>query len=1704
MPTTDPANDAREAGQGEDSGAPAETRRRARGPRIAAVAAVLAVVALIGGMFVVSRGDDSDGGATPDTNEMFDEGGQMVLPLPALAGDIALTANDDGSSQLSFDIEYSVFHTGTVPTLEDMLEADGSASGAAATPKADMAVVHVGVYPVLAPGGPIRSRPAFEQVVTDRALTQDTTTSSYSFRIPPNATDFLRTQGLDSTDGPTRTQALRHVDIDVQQMRDFKVVDGRWDWQQGRAYTAADQPVTGATTQDSVITVDNDTGDGIYGQEIQGDGLSQADDTPVDDTDVYGTNLTLAGSAVECIDQGNGSNPQGFGMLNGWDIEDGLAPGTLPPGASVSQQVNADESLGTSSLDIAQETATAATQILLASLSLTTPGVKSAVSQTVMLALGLTEFADPITFALGVPIMAILGMVDGIYKAMTNSCASFANVFNLTAIDSSGATSSYSWGDQSNGLQDVYDSASFGGTAVTNNVQLAPSPGIVSVDDGGPLTTQPYLEQVATTSCGTETSPGCMPPDPSCADASDPEECDFDETSTQDYGQNVVALRWTDQNPCPFPDEGSPYGPVSPCLPVPSDLAALPQVSIPGTSLCGTANALCPTLAAPNSDASEVAPQDVPVGDPYVVAGEYQPADDVVGIAALDDTSVYGATSSGSVQRFTPEGGMDAIADMGSPISSMIAFQDTLLVALENGGLYSVDPQAGTATTRIAPGGSSITRMIQTGGLVYLVAADEIRALMDDWQVNAVPDWGDDLGGGDALSVAVSPDFLFVGGQDGYVARCDLTDCGSSWTQANGGGFDSDANTLTTVGDTLYVGLQNGAQAQIDGNSLAMSMVQGAGSEGMSIGGMATVDGNVFVGGCIGQLSPISGDMLGVQVMSAVGQYEPYAPYPSTCQNPDETTTQFKGFDPSSYVMVPTPAAGAHPPLVFVAFSINSGNFVYALESVAPFTGALCLSDDDCPSAPAPLEPATSAAPAPVGSVAALGDPQVVSSCDLPDAPYTQADQDTPLATSAGDVTDGFLLQPAVSADEGCTTTFAWNLSNGGTYPYALWQANVYGQEGAIGTTLQVLQTDRNPLGAVVAGQVQAGDDSWPSSADGAQISAGLAGIDALVLSLQTAAGADDADLVFTADTLTSTGQPIPLPVPLQDAPPAAAPCALAHPALASSVAALYPLDDVGPVALDVSGNQNNGLIVQAQAYDVAPGPSAGCPGSGALQFSGNSTQVALPTSLDSAVQGSQLSVLAWVNPAYPSGTSPSIVANGDPQGGGVGFDLWLQQDTMASFSVTGSSGQTVTVQDPGYLLTQQWHQVAGVVDATSVAVYVDGQPVATAPLPDDFGTISTSPDPVVLGQDQSVDSEYFQGSMADVAIVPTGLSAAQIQSIDEFVTTGAVPPPTTSSTTTTTTTAAPATSTPSSTPGSITTSTTSPAPPTTTAAPQCVFVNAAMAGKADALWLLNDRSPTAVDSSGHGNDATISNAVAYDQAPGPATGCASAGALQLDGSSTFVTAPGGVDAATTGAGLSVVSFFKLGDTSVGQPRVVANDATTDSGNGFQLVLSSDGGAVTGGSFDVGASGGTASAQWSAPLQAGVWYQYVGTYDGTTVTAYLNGQPVGTASTSGTVNAGAAPVSMGYDPVGSTDFLQGYLADVAILDGSLDAGQIANMWAASQRLANAPDTAGPSPTDPTGLLLAGALLAAASALPLRRRRRLATAASRRPHRTDSA
>jgi RHS repeat-associated protein len=178
---------------------------------------------------------------------------------------------------------------------------------------------------------------------------------------------------------------------------------------------------------------------------------------------------------------------------------------------------------------------------------------------------------------------------------------------------------------------------------------------------------------------------------------------------------------------------------------------------------------------------------------------------------------------------------------------------------------------------------------------------------------------------------------------------------------------------------------------------------------------------------------------------------------------------------------------------------------------------------------------------------------------------------------------------------------------------------------------------------------------------------------------------------------------------------------------------------------------------------------------------------------------------------------------------------------------------------------------------------------------------------------------------------------------------------------------------------------------------------------------------------------------------------------VQLDGSSGYVDA--GL-ANQTWNSITVEAWFMTNSLNAGDnPRIVANSHTDVDGLGFQLSYGNGGGS---GDFGVGTTGTSGRAAWTSSLTAGQWHHYVGTYDGSTVSAYIDGILVASAPASGSIRPSTYDVNIGRNPAYNGDYFNGAVDEVAIYPTALTAAQVTAHYNASGN-----NTPPPAPTTVT-------------------------------------
>jgi Concanavalin A-like lectin/glucanases superfamily len=208
--------------------------------------------------------------------------------------------------------------------------------------------------------------------------------------------------------------------------------------------------------------------------------------------------------------------------------------------------------------------------------------------------------------------------------------------------------------------------------------------------------------------------------------------------------------------------------------------------------------------------------------------------------------------------------------------------------------------------------------------------------------------------------------------------------------------------------------------------------------------------------------------------------------------------------------------------------------------------------------------------------------------------------------------------------------------------------------------------------------------------------------------------------------------------------------------------------------------------------------------------------------------------------------------------------------------------------------------------------------------------------------------------------------------------------------------------------------------------------------------WKLTDGSGTsAADSSGNGNTGALENTPTWITS-GP-TG----GGLTLNGSNQFVSVS---DAAsirlsgswTASAWVNVTTLPTSGNRA---KLIVRDDSTQNTNYGLDI---DNGKHCTGVSWSVyfnNSSGTNYSTCYAATINTGTWYLVTGTWDGTTLSLYLNGAFVANSTPGATpASDSGGDLDLGHEYESTSDYLNGSLDDERIYNVLLSAAQVAGLY----------------------------------------------------------
>jgi hypothetical protein len=230
--------------------------------------------------------------------------------------------------------------------------------------------------------------------------------------------------------------------------------------------------------------------------------------------------------------------------------------------------------------------------------------------------------------------------------------------------------------------------------------------------------------------------------------------------------------------------------------------------------------------------------------------------------------------------------------------------------------------------------------------------------------------------------------------------------------------------------------------------------------------------------------------------------------------------------------------------------------------------------------------------------------------------------------------------------------------------------------------------------------------------------------------------------------------------------------------ALANSPSFLWPLNETsGSTANDASSHKFNGTYEPGTTQGAA-GPFTG---QNATAFDGSSGYV---VSAGQVTNPQTYSIELWFKTTTNTGgklagfgNCQSSAQSGCPSSGlSTSYDrhVYMMNDGQIVYGVW--TGQTQTIETPNVYNDGQWHYLVATLSASGMALYIDGQLAGTNATTsaqgyngywrfggDNLNGWNLDPWGSNSQGTTEPNSYFFNGSMADVAVYPTALSAAQV-----------------------------------------------------------------------------------------------------------------------------------------------------------------------------------------------------------------------------------------------------------------------------------------------------------------------------------------------------
>jgi hypothetical protein len=734
--------------------------------------------------------------------------GRLALPLPLPLSPPKLTGDKRGVAHVLACVRYEVANWGAQRGTGPGRGAVGRGGSARvnAAARRDRALVTVIVAKRLLTTGPDPAKPLYRRTFVDTGgLNRQHVVRCYTFQLPKAISRFLISHGAFARAASRRRSGRRLLWIDVQQDRDFKYVDGRYDWREGTAVGAGDRTAprpslaahaaAGTSNPYGTLSVTNNTAAGVYCQGSSCPLVNSSTGLPgtisgTSNSSTYGIPLAVAGDAVQCFDQGsNGSDPAGFANYNSAGDPQPYNAGTVSAASG-----------GSGVTLLPNTTGTTVTEGLAADYSLAwagnqqTAGTSGFISGTAKLGLqaikaGLGGMVSP-----GAIVTGILGIFE---YFLENSCKESGNYFNVTSTETNGAAASTTINAQTANFEIAAHTGSTPPGLQVNPSSIAPPSG-----SGSAL----WLNNDVAINTGFS--------DNIC-------EC------SQSVGNNAIYMNWQAYNPCGSagfgnnPAECSLSPPQTPLV-----------TSGTGSINCGQANTGCPFPQAdwPATNGRQLIYAGLGGGssgvlwgcDPFFMfncqSAYLDSGNNITALAFNGSNTIYMGDSNASLFTCSPStsGGCTESITLGSHngITALAYGNNTVYAGVYTGGginngelnrcSVSTHGSLGCSLTYTFPNGAKVTGLVYANGVISAGVNNGVLYNCTQSNGSCTPDFtfpkGDDV---ESLTAAYGQ--LWAGLSNGTLWTCTIggTSC-SPWDTLSTGA----AITSLTPGpnNTVYLG----------------------------------------------------------------------------------------------------------------------------------------------------------------------------------------------------------------------------------------------------------------------------------------------------------------------------------------------------------------------------------------------------------------------------------------------------------------------------------------------------------------------------------------------------------------------------------------------------------------------------------------------------------------------------------------------------------------------------------------------------------------------------------------------------------------------------------------------------------------------------------------------------------------------------------